>query len=266
MDERSCDCGPMTEPTTPPAESAAKRGFIDWYQGNVLADRYLETVLADWKNTLLLLVQAPILAGLAVMVWGNLGRANAALYFVMTLSAIWIGCMDSCREIVKERALFLREKMAGLDIPAYIYSKFRVLSLLSFVQAVTYALIVYEFVDVNIPIGWLMISLIASTLCGCCLGLLISAWVKRSDYAVGLVPLVILPQILFSEFAIPADQFEDLSETIYTLMPSRWGYESLTRFADGGDQIAAFAQLLPLVGFGALFLCLCYPILRVQRY
>ena len=32
---------------------------INWYQGSVLADRYLETILSDWKNTLLLLVQAP---------------------------------------------------------------------------------------------------------------------------------------------------------------------------------------------------------------
>ena len=41
---------------------------INWYQGSVLADRYLETILSDWKNTLLLLVQAPALAGMAVAV------------------------------------------------------------------------------------------------------------------------------------------------------------------------------------------------------
>lgn len=254
---------PPNAPVPPPKQ---KSGWIDWHQGNILADRYLETVLADWKNTGLLLVQAPILAGLAVMVWGNLGRANASLYFVMTLSAIWIGCMDSCREIVKERPLFLREKMAGLNVASYIYSKFRVLAVLSFVQAVTYSLIVFKWVDVNIAIGWLIIALIAATLCGCCLGLLISALVERTDYAVGLVPLVILPQILFSEFAIKADQFEGASEIVYKLMPSRWGYESLSKFASMTDDLTAFLYLFPLLIFGALFLALCYPILRVQRY
>jgi len=244
-----------------------KSGWIDWYQGNVLADRYLETILADWKNTGLLLIQAPILAGLAVMVWQNVGKATASLYFVMTLSAIWIGCMDSCREIVKERPLFLREKMAGLDVGAYLYSKIRVLTLLSCVQAFTYSLIVYKFLDIRVAIGWLIINLLASTVCGACLGLLISAVVNRSDYAVGLVPLVILPQILFSEFAISKDQFEGLSEVLYTFMPSRWGYESLVEFADtAGNQLTAGAYLIPLFVFGALFLVLAYPVLRAQKY
>lgn len=249
------------------ARKDQKRGFIDWYQGNVLADRYLETILSDWKNTGLLLVQAPILAGLAVLVWGNVGKANAALYFVMTLSAIWIGCMDSCREIVKERPLFLREKMAGLDVGAYLYSKLRVLSLLSVVQGVTYAVIVYKFVDVHVAIGWLILNLVASTLCGMCLGLLVSSVVNRSDYAVGLVPLVILPQILFSEFAISADQFAGFSEAIYTVMPSRWGYESLVEFSEtSGSALTAFAHLLPLLAMGALFVFIAWPILRAQKY
>lgn len=256
------------QPTAPqPTAPEQKKGWIDWFQGNILADRYLETILADWKNTGLLLAQAPILAGLAVMVWGNVGKANTALYFVMTLSVIWIGCMDACREIVKERPLFLREKMAGLDVGAYLYSKVRVLGLLSCLQASIYAIIVYTNVDVRIPIGWLAINLIASTVCGACLGLLISAVVKRSDYAVGLVPLVILPQILFSEFAIKKDQFAGVSEVIYTLMPSRWGYESLLEFSEtSSDVLAAAANLIPLFGFGAIFLVIAYPILRVQKY
>lgn len=249
-----------------PAERE-KKGWIDWFQGNILADRYLETVLADWKNTFLLLAQAPILAGLAVMVWGNVGKANNAFYFVMTLSMIWIGCMDSCREIVKERALFLREKMAGLDVGAYIYSKIRILGLLACLQAAMYGGIVYYFLDVRIPVGWLIINLIASTVCGTCLGLLISAVVNRSDYAVGLVPLVILPQILFSEFAIKEDQFAGVSETIYTLMPSRWGYESLLKLAETASAaMEAMAMLVPLFIFGLIFLALAYPVLKIQKY
>jgi len=253
---------PEPAPAEPP-----KTGFIDWFQGNILADRYLETILADWKNTGLLLLQAPILAGLAVMVWGNLGKANHALYFVMTLSMIWIGCMDACREIVKERSLFLREKMAGINVPAYIYSKIRVLGLLSCVQAFAYGLIVFHFVDTKVPIGWLLFSLIASTLCGCCIGLLISAIVDRSDYAVGLVPLVILPQILFSEFAISADQFEGFSEIVYKLMPSRWGYESLLEFSSAsGDALTGVAYLMPPLIFGVGFLLITIPILKAKKY
>ena len=244
-----------------------KSGLIDWFQGNVLADRYLETMLADWKGTGLLLLQAPVLAGLAVMVWDNLGRANTSLYFVMTLSMLWVGCMDGCREIVKERALFLREKMAGIDVGGYLYSKVRVLGLLGGVQAFAYALILDRFIDTRIAIGWSIIAMMIVTFCGICLGLLISSFVKRSDYAVAMVPLVIIPQILFSEFAIDADQFEGASEVIYFLMPSRWGYESLLEFADaGGSQLTAASYLVPLLLFCGAFLILSYPILRAQRY
>lgn len=250
-----------------PEPSSSKPGFIDWFQGGVLADRYLETVLADWKNTLLLVLQSPILAGLAVLVWGNIDRGTPALYFVMTLSAIWLGCMNACREVVKERALFLREKMFNLNVPAYLYSKFRVLALLSVVQVILYASIIHKFIDTNVPIGWAIINLLFASLCGTCLGLFISSIVERSDYAVGLVPLFILPQILFSEFSIGKDDFEGVSRWMFNLMPSRWGYESLLEFADsGGNELEAVAKLLPLVLIGAVALMASWLQLRRQSY
>lgn len=241
--------------------------MINWYQGGVLADRYLEMVLSDWKNTLLLLVQAPLLAGMAVAVWGNIDQANNSLYFVMVLSCIWLGCMDACREIVKERALFLRERMYNLEVGAYLYSKLRVLLLLNIVQVVTYSAIVYKWLDVRVAIGWLILALLAVTVCGTCLGLLISAVAKRSDYAVGMVPLVILPQILFSEFAISKDSFSGASEYVYEAMPSRWAYESLVEFAQTQPaHIEALAMLIPLLLFGGVFVLLAAPILKLQKY
>lgn len=252
------------EATRPPR---SREPWIDWFEGNILADRYLETILADWKGTGILLLQAPLLAGLAVMVWGNVGRATESLYFVMTLSMLWIGCMDGCREIVKERPLFLREKMAGLNVGSYLYAKVRVLGLLGCVQAFAYGLIIYNYVDARIAVGWILFAMLATTFCGVCLGLLISAVVNRSDYAVGMVPLVIIPQILFSEFAIPEDKFEGASEVIFTLMPSRWGYEALLEYGDAGvNQLSATANLIPLLVFGVVFISIAYPILKAQKY
>lgn len=249
------------------ADNERKSGWIDWYQGGVLADRYLESILADWKNTGLLLIQAPFLAVLAVLVWQNVDKATGSLYFVMTLSGIWLGCMDACREIVKERELFLREKMFNLDVAAYLYSKIRVLALLNVVQVVAYVAILHKFLDTRIPIGWAIINMLVSTLCGTCLGLLISASVRRSDYAVGLVPLVILPQILFSEFAISKDDFSGVSEWIFILTPSRWGYESLVEFSQtNASHLEGAAKLLPLLAFGVVFLTVAWLILRRQRY
>jgi ABC-type multidrug transport system permease subunit len=240
---------------------------MNWYQGQVLADRYLDTMISDWKSTLLLLMQAPLLAGLAVLVWGNIEKANEQLYFVMVLSMVWIGCMNASREIVKERALFLRERMFNLEVGAYLYSKMRVLGLLDTVQVVAYSAIVYKYLDVRVPIGWLLINLLFATLCGTCLGLLISSAVRRSDRAVAIVPLVIIPQLIFSEFMIKKDSFGGVSEYIYYVMPSRWGYESLLEFAQTNPEYhVAIGKIVPLVLIGALLLGLSYPVLRAQKY
>ena len=249
------------------AQTSESTGLVNWRQGGVLADRYLETILSDWKNTGLLIVQAPLLAAMAAAVWGNIGSATASLYFVMTLSAFWLGCSGACREIVKERPLFLRERMINLEVGAYLYSKMRVLALLNVVQVVTYSLIVHNWVDVRVPVGWLILNLLFTALCGTALGLLISASVEKSDYAVGMVPLVILPQILFSEFAISADSFEGATEIVYELMPAGWGYESLKEFAKTSpDYLLAAGYVMPLAGFTLLFLLIAYPILRSASY
>jgi len=246
---------------------APGRGLLNWRQAGVLSDRYLETMLADWKATGLLLIQAPLLAGMAVMVWGNVERANLSLYFVMTLSCLWLGCIDACREVVKEKALFLRERMVNLEVGAYLFSKVRVLVLINGVQVVSYALILDQYLDVRVPLWAAIPNLLITTLCGTCLGLLISSAVARSDYAVGLVPLVILPQILFSEFAIDKKHFAGWSEVLFRVMPSRWGYESLIAFADTEiDYVEAVGKMAPPLGLGILFLVLAYPLLRMKKY
>jgi hypothetical protein len=96
---------------------------------------------------------------------------------------------------------------------------------------------------------------------------MLSSIVKRSDYAVGLVPLMILPQILFSEVAIDKDSFAGVSQWLYKIMPSRWGYESMLEFAqtevDYGDALLGFPMLIVL---SALFLGVAVPCLKLQRY
>lgn len=250
-----------------PRANLDHRASLNWQQSGVLADRYLETILADWKGTLILLAQAPLLAAMAILVWGNLESATSSLYFVAVLSCLWIGCMDASREIVKERSLFLRERMVNLEVGAYLLSKVRVLALLNLVQVACYGGILAYGLDMRVSFAWLLLDLFLVTLCGTALGLLISAASSHSDYAVAAVPLVILPQILFSEFAIDKDAFGGASEVVFALMPSRWGYEALVELSKAEvDVLATILRLVPALGFAALFLALAYPILRLKRY
>ena len=65
---------------------------------------------------------------------------------------------------------------------------------------------------------------VAFSLAGTGLGLIVSAMSSRQERAVGAVPLLILPQILFSKFAIPEEHFGDVVKVVEKAMPVRWAF------------------------------------------
>ncbi len=201
--------------------------WINMKQSGILADRYLDIILGDLRNTLLMLIQAPVIAALIVIVWKNVEKATDTLYFVLVLSAVWLGCTNACREIVKERAIFMRERMVNLDVGAYVYSKVRVLAILNILQCIMLITIVNLYIHLLGSKLLIFLSLFFCSLAGVAIGLLISAITNSVDKAVGLVPLVVIPQILFSEFAIPQDYHKGITLYIEKLMAVKWGYECI---------------------------------------
>ena len=111
-------------------------------QLNVLCERYLEIVFSDRGNTLLLLLQAPLIAFFIVLTWRDVDIATDSLYYVMTLTALWFGTFNSCREVVKEGAILDREARLGVKPGPYLLSKLLVLALVSFIQCLCLCFIV----------------------------------------------------------------------------------------------------------------------------
>jgi len=82
----------------------------------------------------------------------------------------------------------------------------------------------------NMP-GWaipqLFIVLVTAGV-GIALGLLISAIVKTSEMATSLVPLILIPQILFCGLVgVP----QGASRVIGTIMPATWAFDGIKRFS-----------------------------------
>ena len=114
----------------------------------ILSQRYLETVARDRKNLLTLLVQAPIIAAMIAAVFrgrifdttpllqGGVGNNADArkLTFLLAMVAVWFGTSNSAREIVKEAAMYARERRINLKLAPYIASKFVILTGLSLAQ------------------------------------------------------------------------------------------------------------------------------------
>ncbi len=82
--------------------------WLNFRQSGILADRYFDILLGDLRNTVLLLLQSPIIAGLIVLVWRNVEQATDTMYFALALTSIWFGCTNASRAIVKKQAIFLR--------------------------------------------------------------------------------------------------------------------------------------------------------------
>ncbi len=195
------------------------------YQAGVLAERYFLCLLGDVWSVLLLLAQAPLIGWFCTLVWSDVQEDTPQLRFILCLSAVWFGCINACREIVKERAIVERERIFGLKLSAYVLSKLWVLGGIAAIQVTLLQGTVEWKLHLRGPMVLEIFALWLASLAGVGLGLLVSALARTQERAVFAVPLLILPQILFSEFAIPKQYFSNVVEVVEKLMPVRWAYQ-----------------------------------------
>ena len=199
-------------------------------QWGVLVARYAACLRGDLGYVAVLVGQALVIGWLCTIVWGSIERDTPLLHFVLGLAAVWLGCTAACQEIAKERAILERERFFGLSIVAYVGSKMAVLAALCGVQVLGMQIVVESKIALHGPFPLQTLALWGAALCGVGLGLVASAVARSPRQAMAAVPLLILPQILFSEFAIPEDQYGDVMAVMEKLMPARWAYKV---FAEG---------------------------------
>lgn len=223
------------------------------YQARVLTERYWHCMLGDVWTLLLLLAQAPLIGWLCTVVWGSVREDTSSLHFVLCLSAVWFGCVNACREVVKERGVLERERFFGLSLVSYVWSKVSVLGVLGLVQVLSLQVAVEWELAVRGPFLVQTFALWGASVCGTGLGLLASALSRTQERAVAAIPLLLLPQILFSEFAIPEAYFNDTVEVVEKLMPVRWAYRVFEECAalEPGWGWAALS-LLVMIGYAAV--------------
>ena len=197
------------------------------HQLTVLTERYLSLVVGDWRALFLLFLQVALISGSIIGVWRNVSGDTLSLYFVLCLCSFFFGAINSCREIVKEHVLFLRERMFNLSVSAYVLSKYRIQNVIICTQCVLLGVMVDLFVPLDVPVLVIILGLTSVGVVGVSIGLLVSSFVKTSDMAVVCVPLLIIPQILFSDFVIGSEQLHNWTEQARSLMPVYWGYELL---------------------------------------
>lgn len=211
-----------------------------------LSRRYAEVLRRDKFNLFILFAQAPIV-GLMTYLVTSATQARDFPFFVLAIVAVWFGTSISAREIIRERAVYNRERMVNLGLFPYVWSKLFNLSFIVGLQCILLfgTLKFLDLVNIFVPfVGFSLpsypsllfgipqlIVMIITGMVGVALGLFVSASVKTSEMATSLVPLILIPQILFSGLVgVPTG----VSKVIGLVMPATWSYDEMKRLSGLG--------------------------------
>ncbi len=202
----------------------AKRGD-PWKQFRLLSMRYIELLKNDVGNLLILLLQAPIIGFILLLIITNALKSGSHVFdrstiqgtgaadaqkvlFVMAFAAVMFGCINGAREIVKEAAIYRRERAVNLGIVPYMFSKIVVLGVLCLFQSAILVFMVGLVAHLNAsiflpPLLELYITLALTALAGLMVGLTVSAIAPNNDRAMSFIPIILIPQVIFSGTIFP---------------------------------------------------------------
>ena len=224
----------------PPRSRRLPHSTAPFTQWLTLVKRMIAVKVADGWGTAVLFAQAPIVGLLIAAVfskvvrstptpetWPKIGVNMATTLFVTALAAIWFGCSSMAREIVTEWPIYRRERMVGLSIWAYVASKMTVLLGIAAIQCLLLLAIVAPACRIDSPWLWVFTMLYAAALAGGALGLLISATLRTTEAASGILPVLLLPMIVLGGILVPLADLPALTQPLAAAMPSRWAFEGL---------------------------------------
>ncbi|MGZ8245226.1 ATP-binding cassette domain-containing protein [Methylomagnum sp.] len=206
--DRMAPAGQSQEPARAVRAPGAARSRFDLRQTYTLTRRYFDLVLSDRRNLLIMLSQAPLIAvliGLVFKVDGSLlekARAESTISFILVLSAIWFGTLNSAREVVKELPVYLRERSVNLGIGPYLTSKLLPLALLCLLQCLMLLGVVAGLLPLTLGLPGSLGALFLAAFSATCMGLAVSAFVDTNDKAVAMAPILLVPQVVLSNAVV----------------------------------------------------------------
>lgn len=191
-----------------PRRAAAEKPKRRWALG-ILLQRQAQIFAADWRNFALVLGE-PLVVALLVA-WVASGH-ELALFFAY-LGVLWFGCSNAAQEIVKEVPIYRRERLVGVGTHSYLLSKFAFQFAVTAVQGIVlYAALYLGKGHLDGSVLWQLTAILGVGLASVGIGTAISALSSSIMQAVLVVPLVLIPQILFSGFTVPV---LDMSPSVY---------------------------------------------------
>jgi ABC transport system ATP-binding/permease protein len=250
-----------TEPTSrgvPHRSSTTSRQF------RLLLSRYFKVKMRDVGGTAIMLLQAPIIGAMLALVFGGQKAAipywclgalqelqrkagpttqpqsnilsqmrqttdHTGAIFFLVVAAVWFGTSNAAREIVSERAIYVRERMVNLGLFNYVMSKFLLLSFICIVQCTLLLGITFFALGFNGGAQAFLLELamlITTSTNAVAVGLALSTFVSSSEAAMALTPIALIPQVVLGGLMVPMTT-NPMLKWVMMLMPARWGFEGV---------------------------------------
>jgi ABC transport system ATP-binding/permease protein len=235
-------------------------------QLEVYFKRDLLSKLANTQYVLINVLEAPALAFLMAffLKFHKVGHGVAGDYvyrandnipqylFIAVIVALFLGLTVSAEEIIRDRKILQREKFLDLSWSAYLLSKVGLLFSISAIQTFLFVLVGNWVLGIE-GLFFSHWALLFSTACFAnVLGLNVSASFNSAKVIYIMIPVLIIPQLLFSGIIVKFDKLhpwfasEKSVPWIGNVMASRWAYEGLavTQFMENEyeSQFYAFDQ------------------------
>jgi ABC-type multidrug transport system ATPase subunit/pSer/pThr/pTyr-binding forkhead associated (FHA) protein len=152
------------------------------------------------------------------------GPLALRVLFVFTCASIWVGLSGTVQTIVKEASIYARERLVNLGLFPYLGAKLSIRTALALVQTLLITAVVlvgFESPEPGLmawPLG-LGVTTALTLVANLSLGLMVSAFVTNENQANSALPLLLLPQIIFSGVLF---KLTGLSASVSWVMVSRW--------------------------------------------
>ncbi|GAC1364596.1 MAG: hypothetical protein PVS3B1_25990 [Ktedonobacteraceae bacterium] len=250
---------------------AELRDFLDTPNGDQFAQQ-ISQQLSRQHLSAEQAAQSPKEQTFQASITPGIGADAQKILFIMAFAAVMFGCINGAREIVKEAPIYKRERAVNLGIIPYLFSKIVVLGIFSLVQSLILVILVnakahFAHSILFSPFLEIYISMALTALAGLMTGLLISAVVPNNDRAMSLIPLPLIPQVVFAGVIFNLDN-PALLQVLGAFFGARWSMAAmgstvgLNGFKLGADTLSYAGTFFPglngttpLNATGHLLLC-----------
>ena len=153
--------------------------------------------------------------------------------FISVIVALFVGLTTSAEEIIGNQKILKREKFLNLSKGSYLLSKILIMFFISAVQTLFFTLVGNYILEIKGMTLYYWAILFSTSCFANMLGLNISAGFNSAKVIYILIPILIIPQLLFSGIIVSFDKLNPIFASqshvpwIGNIMASRWAYEAL---------------------------------------